>query len=86
MKFRPLAVVAVLLIILIVAVTIDSRRRTVDELTDVFLQQIQNHSLCQSACSNECIVGVMEDGVIDFMEKEDDCLMACSDRLCPTTE
>lgn len=86
MELRRLAVVGILLIILMVAITVDSRRRTVAELTNVFEHQIQIQSLCQSTCSNECLVGVIEDGVIDFMEEEEGCLMACTNRLCPTTE
>ena len=86
MELRPLAVVGVIILILIVAITVDSRRRTVDELTDVFEQQIGAQLLCVSACSSECFIGVLEDGVMDFKEKEDGCLMDCTERLCPTTE
>ena len=86
MDARPVAVVGVIVILVIVAIMVDSRRRNVAELTEIFEEQTRNQMLCVSVCSRECLVGVLEDGVIDFREKEDGCLEACIDGLCPTTE
>ncbi len=85
MSVRTVVVISSIVILVAVAIVV-ARIPNVAEMTENFRQQMRSDTICITVCSHECFIGIQEDGVTDFKEKEDGCLSDCTDRLCPASD